>query len=584
MSGSSKVSCPQYRSARRSYDEGDTGGDDTDDYYNLSPVHHCNFKYDREIASFSNPVTSINFSHDGARCITGCLPGDIKIWDTLHWAEITTLKVVRKEAPTCLFASPGLKWLVCTQPSALSIFKFEEPFSLECRFFARSTSAGTNWICACFSPASVEVDHAQGRTGHDNYLAAVATSHICIYNYSSGWATASQKTQASARFKQAEYIAYSACGGHLLIGYSDGLLQVWNACSLTLSRNLLGHTGPIISICSSPLMDKQPLRMATGGMDGQLRLWSSEGWSLEQIVGDITCDSAGVCQCAFSANSVWLITATTQLCIWRVTQTKRGRWMLRLHQHLEPVCTCAGLQTVAISCIRDAIVVASRDGALGLWSKHDGLPDDIPIGSQTPTEVPRVHCNKRPMSTPIRPMRKMSEISSATQHVMDVIADVDKKSPKNWTHGKIELRPITKSFTFGGHMQARQSTSPLLKKDAWVTCGSPKNSLAECLNVAKGVTAADFLNCMENSSNLDNLDNDGDARLYFARSTMINHVARSNSSPQLGKWASSKNARIGIDAIANATSNIARKKSTKCPPNIRPDGAGLFSAGLKVAK
>jgi hypothetical protein len=262
-----------------------------------------------------------------------------------------------------------------------------------------------------------------------------------------------------------------------------------------------------------------------------------------------------------------------------------GRWVLRLHQNLDPVCTCAGLRTLAISRVGDAVVAASRDGALGLWSKHEGLPEDMPAGNQTSTEEARTRNKNRPMSSQIRPMRKMSDINTSTQSVMDVMADIEKKSPKNWTHGKIELRPITRSFVPGGHLHGRQCTSPLLKKDAWVNADFPKNSAAEGFDASKNASATVFLNCMEQSENLDNSENGGVARLLHARGRMI----RSNSSPQLGKWASSKNARFGIATLANATSTIARKKSTSIvpfdnTPTIRSDTVVFFSAGLHVAK
>ena len=52
----------------------------------------------------------------------------------------------------------------------------------------------------------------QGRTGHDNHLAAMATTHISRIDYAVGWAASSQQTHTGKRFPQAECMTYSTCG------------------------------------------------------------------------------------------------------------------------------------------------------------------------------------------------------------------------------------------------------------------------------------------------------------------------------------------------------------------------------------
>jgi WD40 repeat protein len=539
-------------SAEKVYD------DEVEDYLCVNEEHKFNYQYNRELACFANPVSCVSFSQDGEWFVSGSLSGDIKVWDAVNWGEVKTLKGVRKEEPTCLLVSPSQRWIVSTQPLALMVFKFETPFPVESKVLAQEIAHNSTWIAACFSPVSVEVGHTEGRTGQDNHLAAITTSHLCIIDYSSGWKCASRKTQGSARCRQAQCICYTACGGHLLVGYSDGFLQAWNAYSLTLSKNVMAHTGCINCLSSSPHVVNSPVRIATGGIDGYLRLWSSEGWVPEHLAGDISCDASGVTKCEFSASGQWLVSATTRFCVWRVRQKRAGDWVLALHQQLIPMCSCDGVRTIAISCINDSVLVASRDGFLGMWTKHAGLPADMLDEKPSATEMVRKLSKGRPSSSPARPMRKMSDISTTTEQVMQAFSVAEKTSPKNWVQGKLEPRPIARNYLPG--VQLRTLHSALApRKNSWVepcegsTCfssASPQNSS----NVHCSMSAAAFVPCMEQTVAESCLD-----------SRSVSRTSKFNRSKSLGSWSCNRNARFDLGTVANAIRNPARRKSCIVP-------------------
>merc|ERR1719215_1440440 len=249
------------------------------------------------------------------------------------------------------------------------------------------TKEESEWACIAFSPMA-EVDHQRGQAGQDNNLAAFSTSHLCVLDYSNGWGDDSpQRTRSLMQSGKPTILVYTACGTWMICGFVSGQMQIWNTASLTMVKTLHAHTDSINGLVSSPYGVPYQSRLVSCGVDQTLRVWHSQGWLLEQHVHDTRCDKSGVRRCTFSTTGNWLMSVANELCIWRVSITCRGRFVLSLHQRLQAVCGSEGLRSAAFS-EDDAIAVGSQDGVLGLFVKYEGKPPDPAEETPSPPASP----------------------------------------------------------------------------------------------------------------------------------------------------------------------------------------------------
>eukprot|EP00929_Paragymnodinium_shiwhaense_P109946 TRINITY_DN7657_c0_g3_i2.p1 TRINITY_DN7657_c0_g3~~TRINITY_DN7657_c0_g3_i2.p1 ORF type:complete len:610 (-),score=85.10 TRINITY_DN7657_c0_g3_i2:63-1892(-) len=357
---------------------------------------HCwHYRYNRRLACFSHPVTNVTFTEDGRWCFSSMATGDIKVWDTTSWAENSKIKPPEKAPAKSIVMSPQQRWLVVCYAKTLQIYHCKPPWRLEQAIPSpadAATGEPSEWCCVAFSPCMAEVDNAKGWTGADYHLAAFSSQHFAVMDYSAGWSDDSVKGRSRSLLQSARptSLAYTMDGFHLIVGFEIGQIQIWNTFSLTLERTLAAHSAFVSGIVSSPRAAPYDSRFVSCSVDQTLRVWHTRGWVLEQIVPDMKCDKAGVRMCTFSATGNWLISIGTDLCIWQVVHTNKGRVVVRIHQRLGAACGAEGIARAAISPCNDAVAVGSRDGILGLYMKHVGIPtENFDIPPKTPSGLVR---------------------------------------------------------------------------------------------------------------------------------------------------------------------------------------------------
>jgi len=350
--------------------------------------HEWHFRYNRRLQCFSHSLSCLTFSLDGNYLVSGTASGDVKVWDTGSWAEAARLKNSLRKEPRALVISPAQRWLVCAYPSVLQIFHCGPPFRLEQAMPSivdPATKEVQEWMCIAFSPMS-EVDHPGGKTGQDNHLAAFSSAALLVLDYSSGWSGDTPRRMRSLmQSSKPTSLCYTSCGWWLVCGFQSGQLQIWNAFSLTLEKILNGHSDRINCLAPSPRAASYESRFVSCGMDQTLRVWHTNGWLVEQHLHDTRCDLNGVLQCTFSNSGCWLVSVASELSVYRVQIRPSGRLVLALHQRLAAICGAEGLRAAAFCSNGDAIAVGSRDGVLGLWTKHPGNPPDVIDARDSPS-------------------------------------------------------------------------------------------------------------------------------------------------------------------------------------------------------
>lgn len=314
-------------------------------------------------------------------------------------------------------------------------------------------SDASEWCCAAFSPVAVEVDHAHGLTGHDNYLAALSDSHLCLFDYANGWdgisATRTHSLPSCAGRPTA--LAYTPCGQFMLSSYVGGQIHLWNSCSLALSRRFNAHSGPVSALVVSPEDAEYDTRFVSCGADRRICVWHPAMWSLEDCVSDPVHSKAGVADCAFSPDGCWLVSVSKDIRVWSVNVDLLGQISLSIHQRLSAVGGGDSLCSVTFACDgSDSVIVGGCDGSLGFWSRRTGSPPDPRDGEEVAASQPVGSLRARTMSapesegTPMRPMRRVTTVESST------LRPVIQSGPAGWFNRMAAVRTLPTSASSDG--------------------------------------------------------------------------------------------------------------------------------------
>ena len=146
----------------------------------------------------------------------------------------------------------------------------------------------------------------------------------------------------------------------LASGGADHQIKLWDGATGDCLQTLTGHTGWVYSLAFST--DGQ--RLASGSADCSIKLWDY-GNSTQDCLATYTGHSSGVYCVAFTPNNDRLITSsgdrTVKLWDWRT-----GACLKTLHGHLNEVCS------IAIHPDGRRLVGVSLDQTVKLWDSHTG--------------------------------------------------------------------------------------------------------------------------------------------------------------------------------------------------------------------
>jgi WD40 repeat protein len=159
--------------------------------------------------------------------------------------------------------------------------------------------------------------------------------------------------------------ALSPDGETVLTGCNDGSVRFWNSATVTPSRQVFAHRGPIYATAFSP----DGRTAATGGEDGKVRLWDVAS---RKVLGQPLGHGGPVLSLTFSPDGQTLLTASGD---------HRARlWGVSSGNLLAPNLRHGGaVRAVAFSPDGSRILTASEDATARLWDSSTGKPVGQPL-------------------------------------------------------------------------------------------------------------------------------------------------------------------------------------------------------------
>ncbi|KAF9503562.1 hypothetical protein BS47DRAFT_788982 [Hydnum rufescens UP504] len=284
------------------------------------------------LVGHSSHVTSVAFSPDGLRLVSGSLDCTLRLWDAVSGVHIATLQ-----------GHSHLVYSVAFSPDGLRVI------------------SGLNDCTLCLWDATLGV-HIATLRGHSGVVSSVAFSPdglwlvsgswdhtLCLWNAMSG----AQMATLQGHSNRVSSVAFSPDGQQLVSGSWDYTLCLWDAMSGICIATLQGHSDQVTSVAFSP----DGLWLVSGSLDHTLCLWNAmSGAQMATLQGH----SHHVTSVAFSPDSLRLVSGSRDrtLCLW---DAMSGACIATLQGHSNTVLS------VAFSPDGLSLASGSVDGTLCLW-------------------------------------------------------------------------------------------------------------------------------------------------------------------------------------------------------------------------
>ena len=287
-------------------------------------------------------VTSVAFSPDGTRIVTGSNDSTAKMWDAKTGNEILTLKG-HTGAVTSVAFSPDGSQIVTND---CGDFNFQATVKLWNAKTGRETltlKGHTGEVrSAAFSPDGTRVV-----TGSGDLTAKV-------WDAKTGRETLTLKGHVN----EVHSVAFSPDGTRIVTGSADHTAKLWDAKTSRETLTLEGHAGRVQSVAFSP----DGTRIATGSGDNTAKLWDAKT-GIETLT--LKGHTGVVNSVAFSPDGTRIVTGSYDETA-KLWDAKTGREIRTLKGHRSAV------SSVAFSPDGNRIVTGSWENTVKLWDAKTG--------------------------------------------------------------------------------------------------------------------------------------------------------------------------------------------------------------------
>ncbi len=290
----------------------------------------------KTLRGHSGAVSSVAFSPDGRRIVTGSYDHTAKVWEADTFKELLTLGGHGGRITSVSCSPDGRRMATGNSDHTATVWDTATGKELV-------TLKGHNGavVSVAFSP-----DGQQVATGCEDATAKV-------------WDAATGKALATLTGHTARVatVVFSPDGRCVATASWDNTARVWDAATGEKMLTLAGHSNAVASVAFCP--DGQ--RIVTGGFDGTVRVWEMANGKQSSTFNDLW----SVCSVAFSPDGRRILAGGGDGTA-RVWEAAGGKTLLTLKGHRHVVCS------VAFSPDGQRIVTGSNDGTAKVWRAIPG--------------------------------------------------------------------------------------------------------------------------------------------------------------------------------------------------------------------
>jgi len=299
-------------------------------------------------AGHLDSVTSVAFSPDGRRIVTGSFDKTLKVWDTGTATEILTLSGHDRAVFGVAFhPRDGSQIASASWDRTVKIWD-----STSGQVIHTLNAHTDKVICVAFSPDGRYV--VSGGDDRRVILWDATTGQECLrFRGHSDWATSVAFSPDGTRIASGQ-VSRGPGKRDMYFDEPNNKTRVWNAQTGATVLTLEGHTDTVASVA----FNQDGTRLLTGGFDEFMIMWDTTSGNMVQKIKD----AASIISVAFIdsqriINGGWAD--------WQAKGWSSARQTHVLDGHLGPIYSVA---VSPVNPINPIVVTGSRDSTFKIWS------------------------------------------------------------------------------------------------------------------------------------------------------------------------------------------------------------------------